>query len=111
MTLKVETGNLPVDENSEEHELEIYGEEGISSDDARFPRWLIITYIVLPIWGFCTLFYYFNGSHGWLDPSYWNQLQKAALTTYLDKGLDQVQVHEGVSRDQDANTQWKEQNK
>ena len=94
-------------EMQEEHELEFYSDEGISSADARFPRWLFITSMVLPIWGFCTLFYYFNGTHGWLDPSYWNQLQKAALTTYPDK----EQVQEGVTRDQDAIIQWKEQNK
>lgn len=93
--------------NSEGHEFEFYSDEGISSADARFPRWLMFTYVVLPVWGFCTLFYYFNGSHGWLDPSYWNQLQKAALTTYVDN----KQVQEGVNRNQDAIIQWKEQNK
>lgn len=91
----------------EEHELEIYGDEGIASEDARFPRWLVISYVVLPIWGILTGFYYFNGSHGWLDPSYWQQLQKAALTTYLDK----EEIQAGMDRDREATLQWEEQNK
>ncbi len=104
MNLKMENEQaLKEKELSEEHGLEFYSDEGISSADARFPRWLSLTYIILPIWGFCTLYYFFNGSHGWLDPSYWNQLQKAALTTYPDK----EQVQEGINRDQDAIVQWK----
>jgi hypothetical protein len=65
-----------------EEELEIYGDDYLASKDARVPRWLIVTYIILPIWGFCSLFYYINGSRGWLDRGYWNQLQRAALTTF-----------------------------
>lgn len=67
---------------NEEDELEVYGDDYITSKDARVPRWLIVIYIILPIWGFCSLFYYINGSRGWLDRGYWNQLQKAALTTF-----------------------------
>lgn len=97
---------LPDQEHEREHELEFYSDGSISSDDARFPRWLILTYIILPIWGFCSWYYFFNGSHSHTDPIYWNQLQRAALTTFPDK----VQESKGVNRDQDAIIQWKEQN-
>lgn len=65
-----------------EEDVEIYGDDYIVSNDARIPRWLIVIYIILPIWGFCSLFYYINGSRGWLDRGYWHELQKAALTTF-----------------------------
>lgn len=55
---------------------------GIKEDHNKVPYWLIVTYIILPIWGFFTLFYFWNGSRGWLDPGYWQQLERAANTTY-----------------------------
>lgn len=64
-----------------EEEVDVYGDDYIVSKDAKVPRWLILTYIILPIWGICSLVYYINGSRGWLDRGYWHQLQKAALTT------------------------------
>jgi hypothetical protein len=67
---------------SPEEELEFYGDDNISSADARVPKWLKVSYVLLPIWGVIWFFYFFNGSSGWLDAGYWNQLQKAALTTF-----------------------------
>ncbi len=52
-----------------------------ASNDAKVPRWLILTYIVLPIWGIYVWGVYWNGSVGWLDRGYWQQLQEAANTT------------------------------
>lgn len=49
------------------------------------PRWLIVTYIVLPIFGFIIFALYWNGSSGWLDRGYWQQLQRAANTTFVEK--------------------------
>lgn len=76
-------------QESEEH-IEIYGDSGIISKDAKVPRWLLLTYILLPIWGICSWYYFFNGSHGWLDRGYWNQLQRAALTTYPTETIDEL---------------------
>jgi len=52
------------------------------SKDIAVPRWLILTYIILPIWGVFALVYYINGTTGWLDRGYWQQLQIAANTTF-----------------------------
>lgn len=65
-----------------EDELDVYGDSGIESRNANIDRWLKFFYIVLPIWGVFWLFFYWNGSTGWLDRGYWNQLEKAANTTY-----------------------------
>ena len=65
-----------------ENEIESYGEEGISSYEGSIPRWLMLTYILLPIWGVIWFYYFWNGSYGWLDRGYWNQLQRAANTTF-----------------------------
>lgn len=46
------------------------------------PRWLKWVYIILPIWGLFAFYLYWNGSYGWLDRGYWQQLQQAANTTY-----------------------------
>lgn len=70
------------EQNENHSDVEFYGIESIPSGDAPIPRWLIFSYIFLPILGFWCMYYYFNGSHGWLDRGYWNQLQRAALTTY-----------------------------
>lgn len=69
--------------------LELYaGDPQIASKDAPFPRWLILTYIVLPIWGVISFCYFWNGSHGWLDRGHWNQLQRAALTTFPTETIE-----------------------
>jgi len=78
-------------ENPDEH-LEYYGDPGIVSKDAPVPRWLKWTYILLPIWGICSWYYYFEGSHGWLDRGYWQQLQRAALTTFPTETIEGLET-------------------
>ena len=65
-------------------EIESYGDTGIESKDAKVPIWLLITYAILPIWGIVWFYFFWNGSVGWLDRGYWNQLQKAAQTTFQE---------------------------
>ncbi len=67
---------------NEKTSIEEYGDERISSYENSVPRWLILTYILLPIWGVIWFCYFWNGSYGWLDRGYWNQLQRAANTTF-----------------------------
>lgn len=68
--------------SDDDNHLEFYGDPRIVSADAKVPTWLKITYIILPIWGILTWILYWNGSWGWADPGHWNQLQRAANTTY-----------------------------
>lgn len=63
---------------------DLYPEGPPPSKDLPIPRWLITTYIVLPIWGIITLYLFWNGSWGWLDRGYWQQLQQAADTTHVE---------------------------
>lgn len=56
-------------------------DEVIKSNDAPVPRWLIINYIIWPLWGIVWFYYFWNGSYGWLDRGYWQELQRAANTT------------------------------
>lgn len=63
-------------------EVEEYGDPGIESLDAKVPAWLKLTYVILPIWGIITFYFFWNGSSGWLDRGYWRQLQNAAKTTF-----------------------------
>lgn len=67
--------------SSSQEEMELYGDPGIASYDAKTPKFLIWTYILLPIWGVFVFYYFFNGSPSWFDRGYWNQLQIAANTT------------------------------
>lgn len=71
----------------EENETEQYGDQDIASNDAPVPKWLKWTYLILPIWGIITFFIYWNGTHGWLDRGYWQQLQRAAHTTFDNRPL------------------------
>lgn len=65
-----------------DEELDVYGDTGIESKNAKIPFFLKVLYITLPLWGFFSLYLYWNGSHGWLDRGYWHELQKAANTLY-----------------------------
>ncbi len=62
-------------------EIEEYGTSGITSKDSPIPRWLILTYLILPVLGIIGMYVYWNGSHGFLDPGHWHELQKVANTT------------------------------
>ncbi len=69
--------------DKEEHEhFDSYGDTGIQSAHGSIPLWLKMCYFLLPIWGVIWLALYWNGSWGWLDRGYWEQLQRAANTTY-----------------------------
>lgn len=68
-------------DNEEDH-IEEYGDQYITSKDAKVPRWLFLIFVILPFWGAYTFFTYWNGSTGWLDRGYWHQLQIAANTTF-----------------------------
>lgn len=67
---------------SHDHEIETYGDTGIESKDAPVPIWLKFNYVFWILWGFVWLYYFWNGSYGWLDRGYWNELQRAANTVY-----------------------------
>ena len=67
---------------TEYDENEIYNGSPIPSEDAKVPKWLKFTYIILPIWGIFWFYMYWNGTQGWLDRGYWQQLQRAANTTF-----------------------------
>lgn len=63
-------------------EIEEYGDESIKSGHAKVSKWLILNYIVWPIFGIIWFYLFWNGSTvSWFDRGYWNQLQKAANTT------------------------------
>lgn len=84
----------------ENHE-EFYADD-IKSDDKSVPFFLILTYALLPFWGFFSLYYYWNGSEGWLDRGYWKQLQKAANTTIPEINYTELEAqkeqHERIKR-------------
>ena len=52
------------------------------SKEKKIPKFLIVTYVIVFVWGIWGFFAYWNGSHGWVDRGYWQKLQKAADTTY-----------------------------
>lgn len=64
------------------NEAEEYGDPSIASFDNPVPGWLIFNYIFWPIVGLFVFYFFWNGSYGWLDRGYWQQLQRAANTTY-----------------------------
>lgn len=68
--------------NDSDDHLEVYGDTGITSLDAKVPMWLKWTYIILPIWGLLVWHIYWNGSVGFLDRGSWAELQQAANTTF-----------------------------
>ena len=81
-------------DDNEEHDIHEYGEAYIRSANAPVPKWLIATYIILPIWGVITFMLFWNGSRGWLDRGYWEQLQHAANTTIPQQNVLEIQQKE-----------------
>ena len=67
---------------NDKDEIENYGDDGIQSYEGKVPRWLKVTYFILPLWGIIWFYYFWNGSYGWLDRGYWSELQQAAHTTF-----------------------------
>jgi len=56
--------------------------------DPGVPLWLILVYILAPLWGILAFYLYWNGNYGdWLDRGYWGELQQAANTTFPAKEL------------------------
>lgn len=90
-------------QNDEEHtndHIEQYGDPGIASFDAPVAGWLKFNYIIWPIVGFTTMFLYWNGSHGWLDRGYWNQLQRAAGTTFPTQSIYEMELEKAKAEEQ-----------
>jgi hypothetical protein len=66
-----------------EGEIEFYGDPDIATFDAKVPKFLKLTYLIWPIWGIITFYFFWNGSViGWMDRGYWYELQIAANTTF-----------------------------
>lgn len=60
------------------------------SGHGKIPLWLMLTYIIMPIWGIVAFFLFWNGNiDSWFDRGYWSELQKAANTTYPFVNYDQ----------------------
>lgn len=68
--------------HDEDNELELYGEPGIASLNAPVPKWLIGVNAFCVVIGLLGFYFFWNGSEGWLDRGYWNELQRAANTTF-----------------------------
>lgn len=66
----------------ENEDRETYGDSGIVSLEGKVPNFLRWSYWVLLIWGILTLYFYGNGSCGFLDGKCWQGLQVAAKTTF-----------------------------
>ena len=80
-------------------EIDLYGDPGIASYDAKVPKFLKLTYALLPVWGIITFCYFWNGSAGWFDRGAWKELQIAANTTFpienqniLPQNLDELEL-------------------
>jgi hypothetical protein len=68
--------------STDENEAEEYGETGLYTFDKKVPWWLKLSYFVFPIWGFIWFYLFWNGATGWIDRGHWNELEKAANTTF-----------------------------
>lgn len=76
-------------------EIDLYGDPGIASKHNPVPKWLILSYIVWPIVGLIWFYLFWNGSYGWFDRGYWQQLQRAAGTTFPFHTQEEIKKDEG----------------
>lgn len=80
-------------------EIELYGDPGIASYDAKVSKFLLATYLILPIWGLMTFYYFWNGSIGWFDRGYWHELQIAANTTFPIENQNMMHEKKGLQEE------------
>jgi len=66
----------------DDEEIDLYGDPRIASKNAPVPRWLTLSYVFWITFGLVWFVLFWNGSFGWFDRGYWQQLQRAANTTY-----------------------------
>lgn len=75
--------------------------EGAPGEAHRaIPRWLLLVYALLAVWGAIWLGFYFNGNQGgFLDRGHWGQLQKTARTTWDSGhyGIREVSAEEALA--------------
>jgi hypothetical protein len=80
-----------------------YGDERIASAHNKVSPFLKAVYIIMPIWGIIWWFLYWNGTSGWLDRGYWQQLQRANSSAYPFINFnDQVSEENPESRIQNS---------
>ena len=80
-------------------ELEHYGDPRIASyEGSKIPKFLLLTYLTLPIWGLITLVYFWNGSVGWFDRGYWHELQIAANTVNPNQNIYTILENETLEK-------------
>ena len=63
-------------------DISFYGDPDVASADAPIPKWLKYSNFFWTVFGLFWLYFFWNGSHGWFDRGYWNELQRAANTTF-----------------------------
>lgn len=68
--------------SDKDDDIEEYGDPLIASKDAPVPQWLMYSYLFWVLFGLFWLYYFWNGSYGWFDRGYWQELQRAAGTTF-----------------------------
>lgn len=62
------------------HEIQEY-------QNTRVPTFLKWVYLFLPLWGLWSMYYYWEGSRGWMDRGYWHELEIAANTTTVSGSI------------------------
>jgi hypothetical protein len=88
--------------STEDSEISFYGDPDIASADAPVPKWLTYSNYFWVVFGFFWLYLFWNGSYGWFDRGYWNELQRAANTTFpfttqeiVEKDAAEAEHHKG----------------
>jgi hypothetical protein len=82
-------------------EIDLYGDPGIASYDAKIPKFLLATYLLFPIWGIVSFYYFWNGSMGWFDRGYWRELQIAANTTFPIENQNMIYDHQNLDEEEE----------
>jgi len=74
--------------DEEKDDLLFYGDPRIATGHGKVPGWLMFSYFFWIAVGLFVLVYFWNGSRGWFDRGYWQQLQRAANTTLPTQNQD-----------------------
>ena len=87
-------------QHEEEHHVVHFAKDEVEEyDDTGIPTFLYFVYALAPLWGILWFYMFWNGSIGWLDRGYWNELEGAARTKFENGQVLTVDMQNGKETD------------
>lgn len=89
--MRVKGKGIAMNDDEKGKDVFHYGDPNIASADAPIPKWLKWNYAFWIVFGIIWWHLFWNGNTGnWFDRGYWQQLQRAANTTFPIENFNDI---------------------